>query len=63
MKIMAQHSVDRLTDRFTLDVTASTLFGLDVDSQKNPDNVLVENGRKLFTEFGYTNPIILSAGK
>ena len=33
---------------YTMDVIASTGFGIQVDSQENPDSPLVENARKIF---------------
>ena len=33
---------------YTMDVIASTGFGIQVDSQENPNSPVVKNGRKIF---------------
>ncbi|XP_055959143.1 cytochrome P450 3A24 isoform X2 [Patella vulgata] len=42
--------VKRYFGAYTMDVIATTAFGLDIDSQTNPDEPLVHNARKLFAE-------------
>ncbi|XP_075795521.1 thromboxane-A synthase isoform X5 [Pelodiscus sinensis] len=43
---------------FTLDVVASVAFGTQVDSQKNPDDVFVQNCKKFF-QFSLLRPILI----
>lgn len=42
---------------YTLDVIASTGFGVDIDSQKNPDSEFVKNAKKFFNIT--FNPLLL----
>lgn len=42
---------------YTLDVIASTGFGVDIDSQKNPDSEFVKNAQKFFNIT--FNPLLL----
>lgn len=43
---------------YTLDVIASTGFGMDIDSQKNPDNDFVKYTKK-FLNISFTPTLIL----
>ena len=47
---------------FTMDVIASSAFGLDIDSQKDPDNLFISYGKKLFA-FQFTSPWFLIMSK
>ena len=47
---------------FTMDVIASSAFGLDIDSQKDPDNLFISYGKKLFA-VQLTSPWILIMSK
>ena len=40
---------------YTMDVIASTGFGIQVDSQENPDSPLVKNARKVFNVDYFTS--------
>ncbi|XP_019644909.1 PREDICTED: cytochrome P450 3A29-like [Branchiostoma belcheri] len=48
----------KLTGAFSLDVTSSTAFGVDVDSLNNPDNPLVWSAKNMF-DFSFYNPLVL----
>ena len=48
----------RYTDAFTLDVIARVGFGVQMDSQKDPNNPFLINGRKIFNfNFTWKNPV------
>ena len=42
-------TVYRVCVQFTMDVIARTVFGLDVDSQANPDNDFIRHGKSLMS--------------
>ena len=48
----------RTTRKFTMDVIASTAFGLRLNSQEDKDNVFVTNSKRLLN-FSLLNPLIL----
>ncbi|CAG2220223.1 unnamed protein product [Mytilus edulis] len=43
---------------FSMDVIASTAFGMDVDAQNDPDNAFIKNAKKAFSS-GLKNPMLL----
>ncbi|VDI83243.1 Hypothetical predicted protein [Mytilus galloprovincialis] len=43
---------------FSMDVIASTAFGIDVDAQNDPDNAFIKNAKKAFSS-GFKNPMVL----
>ncbi|XP_018431728.1 PREDICTED: cytochrome P450 3A29-like [Nanorana parkeri] len=43
---------------YSMDIVLSTSFSVNVDSQNNPDDPFVANGKKLFT-FSFFNPLFL----
>lgn len=43
---------------FTMDVIARTMFGLQIDSQTNPNNTFITYAKKLFT-FSFFHPVIV----
>ena len=52
----------RICGNFTMDVLAKTGFGIDVNSQKDPDSEFVKNAKKII-EFKMTNPAMFVARK
>ena len=54
--------VFRYADLFTMDVIASTAFGLKIDSQKDKNNQFVQMAKKIF-DFSIFNPIVIVACK
>ena len=47
--------VSRAAQAFTMDTIAATAFGLELNSQKDPDNPFVKMGKKAF-DFSIFNP-------
>ena len=47
---------------FTMDVIASTAFGLKIDSQKDKNNQFVTMAKKLF-DFSFFSPLVIIACK
>ena len=48
MELIFSFVFPSLFSGYTMDVIASTGFGIQVDSQENPDSPLVKNARKVF---------------
>ena len=53
--------IDRTFEAFTMDGIAKCAFGLQVDSQNNPDDPFVKNA-KTFTANQLLDPILLLSG-
>ncbi|XP_069132752.1 cytochrome P450 3A2-like [Argopecten irradians] len=53
-----QVEMARLFRGYTMDVISSTAFGIQVDSQNNPDDPFVTQAKKMF-DFSLTGPVIL----
>lgn len=45
-----------------MDIIASTAFGIEVDSQSNPDDQFVKNAREAM-DFSMTSPMLILACK
>ncbi|KAL5022796.1 hypothetical protein ScPMuIL_001951 [Solemya velum] len=64
--ITKQTSSDKAPDfkpifgAYTMDIIASTAFGIEVDSQSNPDDQFVKNAREAM-DFSMTNPMLILA--
>ena len=52
----------RFAGLYTMDVIASTAFGLKIDSQKDKNNQFVKMAKKIF-EVSFTNPFLLIASR
>ena len=52
----------RICGNFTIDVIAKTAFGIDVNSQKDPNSEFVKNAKKI-NEFKLVNPALLLTRK
>ncbi|KAK6166507.1 hypothetical protein SNE40_023175 [Patella caerulea] len=63
MKAKKGETVDvkRCFGAYTMDVIATTAFGLDIDSQTNPDEPFVDNARKLFAQTKLASTTVLIA--
>ena len=51
---------NRITGNFTMDVIASTGFGLEIDSQLYPDTPFVKHAKAAFAALKITNPVLLA---
>ena len=56
LKILTYYS--RVFGAYTMDVIASTMFGLDIDSQNGPDNPFVRHAKSAFN-VGLSNPFLI----
>ncbi|XP_055345482.1 cytochrome P450 3A24-like isoform X2 [Paramacrobiotus metropolitanus] len=62
MELVAEHGTEfeakELYGRVTMDVIASTFFGMKIDSQNDVNNEFVKNAKKGF-EFNFKNPLLI----
>ena len=60
--ILMFYFIYRISGCFTMDVIGTTAFGLEVNSQKDPNNEFVVMGKKAFT-MSLRSPVVIISSK
>lgn len=62
LAIIVHHNSFRYTGAYTMEVIASTAFGIDLDPQNTEDELFVKHAKKFF-EFSVLDPMFLLVRK